>query len=124
MQWVELKHWMELITGLDRDSLHIYAGVGIQLTAALFCRRSLASPIPWLCVAAIALGNEYNDNTLIPAAVIERQGYYDEAVRDIWNTLLLPSALLLIARFWPVWLIGKADINRASDEPDERNSSI
>ncbi|WP_339827635.1 hypothetical protein [uncultured Parasphingorhabdus sp.] len=123
MQWYELKNWMELSTGLDRDSLHIYAGVGVQLTAALFCRRSLASLIPWLCVAAVALGNEYSDYIFIAEVLVEKQIYYDEAIRDIWNTLLLPSTLLLIAKFWPHWLTGKVDINRNSDASEEGKPS-
>ena len=59
MDWFEFKNWLELSTGLDRDSLHIYAGVGVQLAMAFLLRRSLASPIPWLFVVAVALANEY-----------------------------------------------------------------
>ncbi len=46
MDWFELKNWLELSTGLDRDSLHIYGGVGVQLVSAFILRRSLASPVP------------------------------------------------------------------------------
>lgn len=119
MQWFELKNWLELSTGLDRDSLHIYAGVGIQLAVAIFFRRSLASPIPWLFVAAAALANEYYDYAFVPEALHGDPEYYDEAVRDIWNTLLLPSAFLLIAKFWPNWLTGKADADSEPDGNDE-----
>ncbi len=119
MQWIELKQWLELSTGLDRDSLHIYAGVGVQLIAALFCRRSLGSSIPWLLVGVVALINEYSDYSNFPEASHVRQEFYDEAIRDIWNTLLLPSALLLIARFWPRWLTGKTGINQNSDKSNE-----
>lgn len=115
MQWFELKNWLELSTGLDRDSLHIYAGVAVQLAVAFFLRRSLASPIPWLVVAAVALGNEYYDYAFVPEALHGNQEYYDEAVRDIWNTLLLPSLFLVIAKFWPDWLTGNAAIDERPD---------
>ncbi|AMO72113.1 hypothetical protein [Sphingorhabdus sp. M41] len=109
MDWFEIKNWLELSTGLDRDSLHIYAGVGVQLTIALLCRRSLASPIPWLFVAVVALVNEYYDYSFVPENVSGTTGYYDEGIRDVWNTLLLPSLFLIIARFWPLWLTGKSE---------------
>ena len=108
MQWFELKNWLELSTGLDRDSLHIYAGVGVQLAVAVILRRSLASPIPWFFAVCVA-----------PNAA---QQVFDEAVRDIWNTLLLPSVLLLIARFFPEWLTGKREQGNAPDRSDENAS--
>ena len=109
MNWFEIKNWLELFTGLDRDSLHIYAGVAVQLVVAVVLRRSVASPIPWLFAAVVALGNEYSDYTSATVTLGVRQELYDEAVRDIWNTLLLPSVLLLIARFRPQWLTGTPD---------------
>lgn len=108
MMWFEIKDWLELSTGLDRDSLHIYAGVGVQLFIALFLRRSLASPVPWLCVAVAALANEIYDYSMVADVFHKTPAFFDGAVRDIWNTLLLPSLLLVIARFWPNWLTGKA----------------
>lgn len=67
MDWFEIKNWLELSTGLPRDSLHVYAGVGVQLFVALIFRRSIASPVPWLFVAFAALANEYYDYTVVPA---------------------------------------------------------
>tara|TARA_R110002033_G_scaffold558_1_gene5271 strand:+ start:82957 stop:83406 length:450 start_codon:yes stop_codon:yes gene_type:complete len=107
MMWLEIKDWLELSTGLDRDSLHIYAGIGVQLTVALCIRRSLASSIPWLFVALAACGNEYYDYMFVSDAAYASGIYADEAVRDIWNTLLLPTLFLLIARRWPNWLTRK-----------------
>ncbi|MEO9635239.1 MAG: hypothetical protein ABJF89_10055 [Parasphingorhabdus sp.] len=108
MQWYELKNWLELSTGLDRDALHIYAGIGIQLVVALILRRSLASPVPWGFVMVAAFANEYFDYTATSGSLAGNAALYEEAYRDIWNTLLLPSLFLMIARFWPNWLIGKA----------------
>jgi len=107
MMWLEIKDWLELSTGLDRDSLHIYAGIGMQLAVALCIRRSLASSIPWLFVALAACSNEYYDYMFVSDASYASGIYADEAFRDIWNTLLLPTLFLLIARRWPNWLTGK-----------------
>ena len=123
MNWFELKNWLELSTGLDRDSLHIYAGVGVQLAVAVILRRSLASPVPWLFAVCVALANEYYDYSFISVASSGAQQAYDEAVRDIWNTLLLPSVLWLIARFFPEWLTGKRKQGNAPDRSDEIASS-
>lgn len=65
MMWFEIKDWLELSTGLDRDSLHVYAGVGVQLAAAFCLRRSLASLFPWFCVVAAACGNEFYDYSFV-----------------------------------------------------------
>lgn len=124
MQWFEFKNWLELSTGLDRDSLHIYAGVGVQLAVSFVIRRSLASPIPWLFVAAVALANEYYDHAFVPVTLYGHQEIFDETVRDIWNTLLLPSVLLLIAKFRPIWLTGKLDSDKVNDKLDKATPSI
>ena len=108
MEWFEIKNWLELSTGLDRNSLHIYSGVAIQLVVALILRRSLANPVPWLFVLCAALANEYYDYMV---AMGESNGAlidFDGAITDFWNTLLLPSLFLVIARFWPAWLTGRA----------------
>lgn len=85
-------------TELDRDALHIYAAVLIQLVSAALFRRTLASPWPWLVVLAFALGNEwldvYRDNLL-------EEWEKAAALHDLWNTMLLPTLLLLVVRFAP-----------------------
>lgn len=120
MDWFELKNWLELSTGLDRDSLHIYGGVGVQLVAAVILRRSLASPVPWFFVLVAALANEYYDANMAPDSLDGGSIYFDEAVGDIWNTLLLPSLLLMIARFWPTWLTGRSE---TESDPDKLESA-
>jgi hypothetical protein len=124
MQWFEIKNWLELSTGLDRDSLHIYAGVAVQLAVAVIFRRSLANPIPWMFVVVVALANEYYDYSHIPVTMNASQETYDEAVRDIWNTLLLPSALLVIARFYPNLLTGMRNRGAPPEKLDEVAPSI
>ena len=90
-------------TGLERDALHIYVALIIQVGAAALLRRSLASPWPWLVVLLCALANEWLD--IFRDDLVE--GWEKAAsLHDLWNTMLLPSLLLLIARYTPRLLTG------------------
>jgi hypothetical protein len=98
VDWEAIKEIVATWTGLERDALHIYAAILIQLGSAALLRRTLASPWPWLVVLAFALGNEWLDihrDDLVEA--------WEEAasLHDLWNTMLVPTLLLLAARFTP-----------------------
>ena len=105
MDWYGVKEWLEYWTGLDMDSLHVHAGVLGQLAAALLLRRSVRSVVPWLLVLAAALANEAYDfqYEIWP----DRSAQLDAGVRDVWNTMLLPTVLLVLARFCPRVFTGK-----------------
>jgi hypothetical protein len=85
-------------TGLERDALHVYASVIIQLGSAAILRRTLASPRPWLIVLLFALANEYLD--MFKDNLVE-DWEKAAALHDLWNTMLLPTLLLLVVRFAP-----------------------
>jgi hypothetical protein len=106
VDWHHLKEWAEHASGLNMDALHVYAGLFLQLGAALILRRSLRSPWPWLLVLAAELGNELYDYgyEIWP----DRSIQLAEGVRDMWNTMALPTLLLLLARFAPRLLTGGA----------------
>lgn len=99
MSWYEIKKCVEGFTGLHMDALHVHGGMLGLILAALLLRRSLGSPWPWLVVLAATLANEWFD--LRYETWPDRTMQYDEAVRDIWNTMLLPTLMLVLARFWP-----------------------
>ena len=101
MDWYQVKQSVVLFTGLDMDALHVHVGILAQVGVALLMRRSLASLWPWLVLLAAALANEYYDLTyeIWPADARERQ--YMESVRDVWNTMLMPTLLLFLCRFAP-----------------------
>ena len=61
MDWISLKTQFVDLVGLDRDALHIYAGVLIQLVASRFCRNGLASLWPLAAVIGLEGLNEYFD---------------------------------------------------------------
>lgn len=99
MNWYDLKMWLSVETGLNMDALHVYAGMLCHIAAALAMRRSLASPLPWLVALVAILANEYHDYRFELRPDWEAQR--DECIRDIWNTMLMPTAIMLLARFVP-----------------------
>jgi hypothetical protein len=99
MDWHQLKQWLSGMSGLDMDSLHVHAGVLCQIGVALVLRKRLASGWPWLAVAAVVLANEAYDFTY--EVWPNRWDQFQESIRDTWNTLLLPTALLFLARYAP-----------------------
>ena len=99
MDWFQLKLMLSTATGLNMDALHVHAGVLCQILAALLLRRRLSSPWPWLVVLGLVAANEYYD--YLYEVWPDRAEQRAEAIRDIWNTLLLPTLILLLARFVP-----------------------
>jgi hypothetical protein len=100
LDFVELKQAIEGATGMTQDALHIYGAVLIQLGAAALSRRGVGHPLPWLCVLAVELVNEWADLRFAP--VVGATELW-AGLHDIWNTMLLPTVLLLLARTAP-WL--------------------
>ena len=103
MDWEAIKAAVALWTGLERDALHIYVAMLLQVGSAALLRRSLASPLPWLAVLAFALLNEGLD--IYRDRIFEK---WEEgaALHDLWNTMLAPTLLLLLARFAPRLMAG------------------
>jgi hypothetical protein len=98
LDWQQIKETIAVWTDLERDALHIYAALIAQVGSALLLRRSLAHWAPWLFVLALAGANELLD--MYGNGVVE-DWEVDSAVHDLWNSMLLPTLLLLLARFAP-----------------------
>jgi cell shape-determining protein MreD len=97
MDYPQAKILLAEITGLHKDALHVHAALLLYLLAALlFRRQGLGSPRPWLTVMAFALANEGFD--LWHQEVHGEPGRWRESVKDLLNTMLWPSLLLLAAR--------------------------
>ncbi len=99
MDWVGLK--LELARmPLEKDALHIYAALIIQVVAAKLSRRSLGHLLPWLTVLGFELVNEAFDIVrggeprLMPWQVVS-------AAHDIINTMILPTVLMSLCRRTP-----------------------
>lgn len=99
MDWLLLKDWIGDVTGLSEDALHIYAALLIQVAVAICMRRTLAHLLPWFFVLAAILLNEIAD-LYLPGHPIE-QWQIEGGIQDLWNTMLLPSLLLVLARYRP-----------------------
>jgi len=104
MSWYDFKYWLATASGLNMDALHVHAGIAIQLAAALLLRRSMKSPLPWLVVLVAIVVNENYD--LHYEYWPDRAEQWAESIKDFWNTMLLPTLLMLIARFMPRVLTG------------------
>ena len=96
MDWIDLQDEAARML-LEKDALHIYAAVAIQMAAAKLSRRSLGHAIPWLWVLALELINEVFDLGRGMEPVV-RPWQVVSAVHDIINTMILPTILLLLCR--------------------------
>lgn len=104
MDWDQVKEMIAQWTGLERDALHIYAAILIQIATAALVRRSMANLLPWFCVLIFALGNEWVD---MHADHLVEDWEQPAALHDLWNTMLLPTILMLLARFAPTLTVGR-----------------
>ncbi|AXQ31508.1 hypothetical protein D0B54_23725 [Solimonas sp. K1W22B-7] len=84
------------VSGLDRDALHAYAGLGMLFASALVFRKSLRALLPWFMVAAMAVAVELLDfrDDMVTYGHLR----WDYSAHDILNTLFWPTAILLLAR--------------------------
>ena len=114
--WHQVKDWLEHAIGLNMDALHVYVGLAILLAVALVLRKPLRSPIPWLVLLALELANEYYDWTYdFWTGPGGRAIQAAEGVRDIWNTMAVPTFLLLASRFFPGLFTGWRRRGSAAD---------
>ena len=90
---------------IEKDALHIYAAFAIQITTALALRWPLSSWRPWLCVLAVELANEFLD-VWLSAELTLQVWQVTAAGHDLVNTMILPTALLLLCRYGPprLWI--------------------
>lgn len=97
-QWIAFKDLLAGWSGLDRDALHILAGLALLFAAALVLRRPIANILPWLAVLAAALANE--------AVSGFADGRFEAweltiSLHDLWVVMLVPTMLALMARLAP-----------------------
>lgn len=90
------KQWLVVTTGLGKDALHVHVGLLVFFATALAMRWPLRSWKPWATVLAVALVGEAWDirNTLVHGGRPQLGGNW----KDLWNTMLWPTAILLLAR--------------------------
>lgn len=87
--------------GLAKDALHVYVALIVFLLACRVCRWPASSVKPWLVVLVVALLGEALDLRHSMA-----NGYtirFDYHWTDLWNTMLVPTVLVLVARYTNVF---------------------
>lgn len=95
--YADVKIFIEHYTGLERDALHIHLAILLYLCAMFVFRQTRRSRIPWLVVLAFEILNE-----LFDLRWQQMQGAplaWHESLKDLWNTMLWPTVLLLIGRY-------------------------
>lgn len=99
MDWVGMKALAAELT-VSKDALHVYVAVAVQAGAALAVRRPLSNWLPWFVTLAAVLFNEGLDIALSGEPKLE--GWQLVAARhDLVNTMVMPTALMLLCRFAP-----------------------
>ena len=97
MDYAQIKLLIEQYSGLEKDALHIHGALLLYLLAMVAFRQSRRSRFPWLFVLAIEVANEAFDlRRNWPALTSE---VWQESAKDLWNTMLWPTVLLLVGRY-------------------------
>lgn len=97
MSFGQLKDFFEHYTGLERDALHIHAALLLYILAMWVFRKNRKSRFPWLVVLGVELANECYD--LARASGADPAVALSAAAKDLWNTMLWPTVLLLLGRY-------------------------
>ena len=100
MTLADLKILVSTYTGLEKDALHVHVALILYLAAAIVFRRSPHFYLPWLFVLGVELSNEAYD--LWQQAADGEPPRPAESLKDLWNTMLWPTVLLLLARYAPL----------------------
>lgn len=103
---------------LAKDALHIYVGLAVFLGACVLFRWNARQWKPWLLVLLVALVGEALD-------IRDRIGAFQRVVtwenlKDIINTVAIPTVLLLTARYTDFFTRGpQASVAVPQDSGDE-----
>ena len=116
IEWYRLKLFLSYATSLSMDALHIVAGVVALFLFARLFRRTIADVRPWLAVLLFELLNEWSD--LRFEEWPEPASQYGEAAKDILLTMILPTLLLLVARYRPRLIVVAPDPEPADEAAD------
>ena len=120
MDWMDLKQVMALMS-VEKDALHIYAALAVQVAAALLFRRRLSSWLPWFIVLLAEAGNEALDLWLGEEAQVQ-QWQVSGAAHDLVNTMILPTALLLLCRYAPSLFCERPPLPAQARRADEEGT--
>ncbi|WP_298466812.1 hypothetical protein [uncultured Erythrobacter sp.] len=97
----ELKTLIVEHVGLAKDALHVYVALIVFLVVCRLVRWPASSWKPWLVVLAVAVLGEVLDlrHTLSMGYTVRLDYHWT----DLWNTMLVPTVLVLVARYTNVF---------------------
>lgn len=98
-RWHETKLFIEHMTTVSHDTLHLMAGLLISLVVATVIRRPITSWLPWAVTFAIILFNEGVD--LWVEIWPDHAMQLGEGAKDIVITMAIPTLLALAVRLNP-----------------------
>ena len=105
-QFQQLKIKIETFTGLDRDALHIYVGIGVFIISLLLTRPMIKRHITRLNIALVvatlfAFAGEYLDLSHNYPHITG--DHLRASIHDIINTSFWPYALYALNRWTPLF---------------------
>ena len=113
--WYQVKLFIEHASGISMDALHVLVGFFLFVIAARLLRTGVASPRPWLALLLLELFNEAYDLHVERWPNLASQ--LGEGAKDILLTMVLPTLIMVVARWRPHWLVGRsADRNPSTGD--------
>ena len=97
--WYEGKQIVENTLSVSNDALHVVIGVLVWLALAVIAKRPVSSWLPWAGLAIVLLWNELVD--LMIEQWPDPVQQYGEGAKDLLLTMLVPTVILLAARYRP-----------------------
>ena len=97
--WGTEKAWLSDVLGLSPDALHVHVSILIMLMAAIGWRRRMDHALPWVTVLLLELSNEMLDLS----APGNGENTIHASLHDVYNTMFLPTIILLCLRFTRTW---------------------
>jgi hypothetical protein len=97
--WYEAKMFIERMSLVSSDALHLLVGTLVWLLIAAALRKPISEWIPWLILFALIAFNEGVDLWIEQWPDLGMQ--YGESAKDVGLTMIIPTALLIAARVRP-----------------------
>ncbi|RHW16660.1 hypothetical protein D1610_14810 [Sphingomonas gilva] len=95
--WIDAKTWLSEAIGLDKNFLHVYAGVIGLLALAALLRRPVGDGRALALVTLLEGVNEAID--LYGNWLDDQRLYWDHSLVDALHTLALPLLIVVCARW-------------------------
>ena len=119
--WHDSKLFVERLTSVSHDALHVVAGTCVWLILALMLRRPVTSWLPLFGTVAVVVVNELVDLWVEIWPQPSMQG--GEAAKDLLTTVAIPLLLFAAFRALPQLTVARANASRADGTKRSRGSS-